>query len=58
MGIYRVIVGGRENMRPSNLRHNLGRLEEDVRTIKITHPNTSGTINMSDESGPLRFTPS
>jgi len=57
MGRYRVILGGRESLRPSNLRHNFGRLSETVTRIVERYPNTSGDINMSDESGSPRFTP-
>jgi len=57
MGRYRVILGGRENLRPGNLRHNFGRLGETVSRIEDRYPNTTGDINMSDESGSPRFTP-
>jgi len=57
LGKYRVILGGRTNLRPNALRQNLGRLTENVEHIERTHPNTSGDINMSDESGAPKFTP-
>jgi len=57
MGRYRVILGGSTNLRPSNLRHNLGRLNDAVRVVQSNHPNTSGILDMSDESGPPKFTP-
>jgi len=57
LGRYRVILGGRENLRPGNLRHNLERLDETVFRIEGIHPNTTGDINMADESGSPKFTP-
>jgi len=57
MGRYRVILGGRESLRPGNLRHNFGRLNETVSLIIERHPNTSGDIDLSDESGSPKFTP-
>jgi len=56
-GMYRVILGGRESLRAGNLRYNLERLDEAVNLIKDRHPNTAGDINMSDESGSPKFTP-
>jgi len=57
LGIYRVILGGRTNLRPSSLRQNLSRLPENVEYYERTHPNTPSDINMSDESGAPKFTP-
>ena len=54
---FRVILGGRTNLRPSALRQNIGRLTEYVEQLEKTHPNTPGIINMSDESGAPKFTP-
>jgi len=57
MGRYRVILGGRESLRPSNLRHNFEMLTLTIEQIESRYPNTSGDINMSDESGSPRFFP-
>jgi len=57
LGKYRVILGGRTNLRPSSLRQNLSRLPEYVENFERTHPNTPSDINMSDESGAPKFTP-
>ena len=57
MGRYRVILGGRESLRPSNLRHNFGRLSNIVSEIESRYPNTAGDIDLSDESGSPKFTP-
>jgi hypothetical protein len=57
MGRYRVILGGSTNLRPSSIRHNLERLIDSVPIIEREYPNTSGDINLSDESGSPKFTP-
>ena len=56
-GKYRVILGGRTNLRPSSLRQNLSRMPENIEQFEKTHPNTMAIINMSDESGAPKFTP-
>ena len=55
LGRYRVILGGRTNLRPSSLRQNLSRLPESVEIFERTHPNNTADIHMSDESGAPKF---
>ena len=43
LSMYRVIIGG-----ITNLRHNFGRLPVTVEIIQHRHPNTTGSINMSN----------
>jgi hypothetical protein len=57
LDLYRVILGGSTNLRPSNLRHNLGRLPDAITEYQFRAPNTKADINMSDESGTPRFIP-
>ena len=58
MGRYRVILGGSTNLRPSSIRHNLDRLQESIPQIQERYPNTSGDINLSDETVGPKFSPS
>jgi len=58
LGWYRVILGGSTSLRPSNIRHNIERLVEAIPRIQASFPNTSGAIDVSDETIPPRFTPS
>jgi len=57
MGRYRVILGGSTSMRPSNIRHNMGRLVESVPIVEERYPNTIGDLDLSDESIAPKFTP-
>jgi len=57
LGLYKVILGGSTNLRPSNIRHNLSILSDTVAQIVPYFPNTVGDIDMTDESGPPKFTP-
>jgi len=57
MGRYRVILGGSTSLRPSSIRHNMDRLAESLPTIQERYPNTSGDINLSDETAPPKFSP-
>jgi len=54
LGIYRVIFIGTSNMRPSNLRHNIGRLTRDVEDTVESYPNTPGHI-IYNEDGSVEF---
>ena len=56
LNLYRVILGGSTNLRPSNLRHTLSILPDSVRQVTEAHPNTAGDLDMSDESGSPKFT--
>jgi len=54
MDMYRVILGGGNNLRQTNLRHNIGGLMDYVERVQYNFPNMSGAIDMSDEiRGPL-----
>jgi len=57
LDLYRVILGGSTNLRPSNMRNNLHRLVMFLPEIQRFHPNTPGRIYLSDESGQPRFVP-
>ncbi|MCL2820070.1 MAG: FtsQ-type POTRA domain-containing protein [Oscillospiraceae bacterium] len=57
LGRYRVILGGSVNLRPSSIRHNLERLVESIPQINEHYPNTSGDINLSDDTAAPRFFP-
>jgi len=52
---FKVNFGGAANLRQSNLRHNLNRLPETVAWIETRHPNTSGTIDMTDANANPTF---
>jgi len=54
MGKFNVILGGSTNLRPSNLRHSLSMLRDNVAKIEEAFPHTPGDI-VFDESGQPRF---
>ena len=54
--LYRVILGGSTSLRPSNLRHKIGMLEDSANQIVAQYPNISGRIHWEHESGRASFT--
>jgi len=56
LGIYTVILSGTTNLRPSNIRHNLATLVDNVAEVVRYYPNIPGDI-IYEESGPPRFIP-
>jgi len=58
LDLYRVILGGSTNLRPSNIRNNLNRMLMAVPEIQRVQPNTSGPLDLSDETKPPSFKPS
>jgi len=56
-GLYRVILGGSTSLRPSNLRHKIGMLEESANRVREQFPNTPGRILWEHETGRANFAP-
>ena len=56
-GIYRVILGGSTSLRPSNLRHKIGMLEDSVNQVREQFPNIPGRILWEHETGRATFAP-
>ncbi|MCL2661877.1 MAG: FtsQ-type POTRA domain-containing protein [Oscillospiraceae bacterium] len=56
-GIYRVILGGSTSLRPSNLRHKIGMLEDSVNQLREQFPNIPGRILWEHETGRATFAP-
>jgi len=55
-GLYRVVLGGSTSLRPSNLRHKIGMLEDSANQMREQFPNTPGRIHWEHESGRALFT--
>ena len=56
-GLYRVILGGSTSLRPSNLRHKIGMLEDSANRLREQFPNIPGRIYWEHESGTALFAP-
>jgi len=56
LGIYNVILSGTTNLRPSNIRHNLATLVDNVAEVVRYYPNIPGDI-IYEESGLPKFIP-
>ena len=55
-GLYRVVLGGSTSLRPSNLRHKIGMLEDSANQMRTQFPNVTGRIHWEHESGRAVFT--
>jgi hypothetical protein len=56
-GLYRVVLGGSTSLRPGNLRHKIGMLEDSANRVREQFPNSSGRIHWEHETGTASFTP-
>jgi len=54
LGKFKVILSGSVNLRPSNLRHNIGTLLDNVDKVEETYPNSPGDL-IYGENGQAEF---